>query len=196
MTLDAFLRQAPSDTTWVFGYASLMWSPGFQSPEHTTATIHGYHRALCIYSHTHRGTPVTPGLVMGLCRGGACRGMAFRLPAAGRRAVLEMLWRREMGNRVYQVRVLKLRLADGRNARGLAFVADPQHRQFAGDLPLARTARLVAQGIGDRGRNIEYLDQTLAHLRALGVPDLHLEAVLLRVRALHRRAKPGDNRAQ
>lgn len=195
MTLQEFIAQAPQDADWVFGYASLMWAPGFRAPEHAIATVHGYHRALCIYSHTHRGTPAVPGLVMGLCRGGSCRGMAFRLPVAERRAVLEMLWRREMGNRVYQVRRLQVRLADGRRVQALAFVADPQHRQFAGDLPLARCARLVAQGVGDRGRNIEYLDQTLAHMRAIGVPDAHLEDVLERVRALHRRARTGDNRA-
>lgn len=195
MTLQEFIAQAPRDVEWVFGYASLMWAPGFRAPEQAVATAYGYHRALCIYSHTHRGTPAVPGLVMGLCRGGACRGVAFRLPAAGRRAVLEMLWRREMGNRVYQVRRLKLRLADDRRVHGLAFVADPHHRQFAGDLRPARSARLVAQGVGDRGPNIEYLDQTLAHMREIGVPDLRLEAVLERVRALHRRARTGENRA-
>lgn len=195
MTLQEFIAQAPRDTDWVFAYASLMWAPGFRAPEQAVATAHGYHRALCIYSHTHRGTPAVPGLVMGLCRGGACRGVAFRLPVTGRRSVLEMLWRREMGNRVYQVRRLKLRLADDRRVHALAFVADPQHRQFAGDLQPARSARLVAQGVGDRGPNIEYLDQTLAHMREIGVPDLRLEAVLERVRALHRRARTGENRA-
>lgn len=194
MTLEAYLEALSPHTDWVFGYASLMWSPGFRAVERLTGTVHGYHRSLCIYSHTHRGTPAVPGLVMGLCRGGSCRGVAFRMPVARRRAVLEMLWRREMGNRVYQVRLLSARLADSRSVRALAFVADPAHRQFAGDLPLERTARLVAQGLGQRGRNIEYLDQTLAHMRALGVPDRHLEAVLARVHALHRLAKPGDNR--
>ena len=57
------------DDLWVFGYGSLIWKPGFAFEERHTGTIRGYHRALCIYSHVHRGTPERPGLVLGLDRG-------------------------------------------------------------------------------------------------------------------------------
>ena len=49
---------------WVFGYGSLMWRPGFKYLERHVGKIYGYHRALCIYSHVHRGTPEKPGLVL------------------------------------------------------------------------------------------------------------------------------------
>ena len=51
---------------WVFAYGSLMWNPGFATPETQAARLHGWHRAFCIYSEHYRGTPKRPGLILGL----------------------------------------------------------------------------------------------------------------------------------
>ena len=73
----------PSDGSdvWIFAYGSLMWDPGFPYEEARPAVLKGYHRALCLYSTRYRGTPEKPGLVLGLDRGGACRGIGYRVAA-------------------------------------------------------------------------------------------------------------------
>jgi cation transport protein ChaC len=184
LKLEQFLALLPPGELWVFGYASLMWSPGFAYREKRRGIVYGYHRALCIFSHRHRGTREQPGLVMGLCRGGSCWGMAYRLANRRQRDILAALWRREMRNYVYLPRLVSVRLGNRRSVRALTFVADQTHRQFAGDLDVEHTARLVAQGRGGRGHNVDYLLRTLAHMHEIGVRDPHLDRVLVRSRQL------------
>jgi cation transport protein ChaC len=164
----------PQGDLWIFGYGSLMWDPCFLHVESVPALVYGYHRELCIYSSRWRGTPQRPGLVLGLERGGACRGVAFRISAAQVARALESLWEREMRRGVYHPRLLRARLP-ARKARVLAFVANPLHPGYTGALPAARTAELIANSHGDRGPNVEYLMRTLKHLAELGVRDHHLQ---------------------
>jgi cation transport protein ChaC len=169
---------------WVFAYGSLMWNPGFVVRETQAARLHGFHRAFCIYSEHYRGTPKRPGLILGLLAGGACRGLAHRLPASDYNAVRRYLWRREIENDgVYVEEVRPIHLADGRTVPSLVYLADRAHRQFAGKLPLARALRLVRQGTGATGTNIDYLRNTLAHLRELGLRDRNLEELAHRAGA-------------
>lgn len=162
----------------MFGYGSLMWSPDFGFAERKAARVHGYHRALCILSSRYRGTPEKPGLVMGLCRGGSCWGMAFRVRNRRAREVLDALWKREMLNKVYKPTLIPVTAAPGRRIHALAFVADTGHRQFVKELDLHGRAQLVAQGIGQRGRCVDYIRNTLEHMLALGVNDPHLARIL------------------
>lgn len=177
MNLEHFLARLPKGDLWVFGYGSLMWSPGFAYKQKAAGRMHGYHRALCILSTRHRGTQRRPGLVMGLCRGGSCWGMAFRVDAGRVRHALRELWKREMPRRVYAPRLLKVRLRSGREVSALAFLADPAHPAYVRELDLNGRARLVAQGVGQRGPCVDYIRSTIEHMRALGVRDRHLERI-------------------
>src|SRR3978361_2497215 len=89
---------------WVFGCGSLLWRPGFEFIEQVPARLIGEHRALCVYSFVHRGTPEKPGLVLGLDRGGACRGVAFRVADQNRAATVAYLRAREQVTSGYRER--------------------------------------------------------------------------------------------
>jgi cation transport protein ChaC len=183
----ALLARVPRGDLWVFGYGSLMWSPGFRYREKSIGLLHGYRRTLCILSHRYRGTPARPGLVLGLERSGSCRGVAYRVARRAAPAVLALLWHREMRGRAYVPRLVRVRLADARVVRALAFVADIGHPQYAGRLDQRERSRLVAQGVGARGACSEYLHNTLEHMRALGMRDAQLDDVLRGARRLRLR---------
>ncbi len=163
------------DDLWVFGYGSLIWRPGFAFVERQGAMVRGYHRALCVYSHVHRGTSERPGLVLGLDRGGACKGVAFRVAAAHADAALAYLREREQVTSVYREVRLRARLADGESVRAVSYVADRGHVQYAGRLDRAELVRLVSQGVGVSGDNPDYVRNTQAHLAALAIRDETLE---------------------
>jgi glutathione-specific gamma-glutamylcyclotransferase len=190
MNLGEFTARLPKGgDLWVFGYGSLMWSPCFDYTRKSPGRAHGYHRALCILSTRYRGTQRKPGLVMGLCRGGSCWGVAYRIDAARLRRALERLWNREMSRRVYKPRLIPVRLASGREVKALAFIADPAHPSYVRELDLHGRARLVAQGIGARGPCIDYIRNTLDHMHDVGVRDPHLERILHAALALRQNGK-------
>ncbi len=168
---------------WVFGYGSLMWRPGFPYVEARPARMLGVHRALCVYSWVHRGTPERPGLVLGLDRGGTCRGMAFRVAPEDREEVVAYLRAREQVTGVYLEQVRDVRFEDGGTAPALTYVVDRAHEQYAGKLDVHDQLRIVAQAQGQSGRNAEYVINTALHLAAIGVPDRLLSALAERLGA-------------
>ncbi len=188
MDLALFRAALPRGDLWVYGYGSLMWSPGFPFRDHSVGLLRGYHRALCILSTRYRGTDRRPGLVMGLCRGGSCWGMAFRVPAAQVARTLSRLWHREMRRHVYRAKLVPVRISRGRRIRALAFIADPCHPQYRRELDLHSRAQLVAQGVGARGRCTDYIRHTLEHMYEVGVTDPHLARVLETAEAIRARA--------
>jgi len=165
------------DEFWVFGYGSLMWNPGFPYVEKSVAHVFGYRRSLCVRSHVHRGTPERPGLVLGLDRGGSCRGIAFRVSGEDRPEVLDYLRERELVTHVYKERLLPVLLGDGRRVGAVAYVVDRGHLQYAGALEVAEAAEIVRLATGKSGPNHAYVVNTVAHLREMGIRDHWLEGV-------------------
>jgi len=183
--------KAARDDLWVFGYGSLMWRPGFEFIEQVPARLIGEHRALCVYSFDHRGTPEKPGLVLGLDRGGACRGVAFRVVAKRREQTIEYLRSREQTTHVYREVMRSVWLEnEGRDrVSALAYVVDRGHIQYAGRLSLTEQLRLVRQGHGRSGNNRDYVLSTVKSIEAQGFrdPQLHQLALMLHDDATLRR---------
>jgi cation transport protein ChaC len=162
----------------VFGYGSLMWRPGFEVAERSEAVLMGWHRSFCIASTHHRGSPLRPGLVLGLDRGGHCHGVAYRVPATRRDEVLRDLRVRELVNGVYRETRAPVTLADGRIVHALAYVAERAHPSYAGRLPLARQAFLIRGAKGLSGENLDYLVNTVVHLSRSGRRERTLERLV------------------
>jgi glutathione-specific gamma-glutamylcyclotransferase len=180
---------------WVFGYGSLMWRPGFAFIEQVPARLIGEHRALCVYSFVHRGTAEKPGLVLGLDRGGACRGIAFRVAEKHRAATMAYLRAREQVTSVYRevMRSVWLENEPRQRVSALVYVVDRGHGQYAGRLSLAEQFRHVLQGHGQSGANREYVLSTVKAIEAEGFrdPQLHQLALMLHDdRPLHLRPPP------
>ena len=169
---------APGDDVWLFGYGSLIWNPAIDYAEKRCVTVHGYHRRFCLRTHLGRGTPDLPGLVLGLDRGGCCRGVAFRIPRDRAASELEIVWRREMVTAAYRPRWLRAVGAkddpDG-PIDAIGFVINRTHDRYAGQLPEDEVAGIIAEACGFLGPCCEYLFNTVEHLRELDMPDAGLE---------------------
>ncbi|MBV8513112.1 MAG: gamma-glutamylcyclotransferase [Xanthobacteraceae bacterium] len=177
----------PAGDFWVFGYGSLMWRPGFDFVERAPARLIGLHRALCVYSFVHRGTPEKPGLVLGLDRGGACRGVAFRVSAKARADTIEYLRAREQVTKVYieTYRTITVLGTPERRVTGLVYCVDRGHAQYAGRLTLDHQLRLVREGHGRSGINRDYVLATVEALEALGCHDHDLHLLAERLKSSH-----------
>lgn len=168
----------PDGDFWVFAYGSLMWRPGFPYREQVPALVRGYHRSACILSIRYRGTPDVPGMVVGLDRGGACRGRAYLVAGEDRAEVVAYLDARELVTGTYQRRNLSCELADGRRVTAYGFVADPTHSQYAGRYTTAEKVAVIRQGRGKEGRSRDYIANTIAQLAEMGIHDGQLHALL------------------
>ncbi len=173
------MKEAVAEGFWVFGYGSLMWKPGFAFEEQATARLLGRHRRLCVVSRHHRGSAERPGLVMGLDRGGSCRGVAYRVPAEAAADTLAYLDEREIAHYpVYRRAVLPVVLDGGRRVAAVTYVVDRADPDYAGHLTVEQQAAIVASARGLSGDNRDYLASTVRHIHALGLSDRRLEAVL------------------
>jgi cation transport protein ChaC len=166
-------QQQPDSDVWLFAYGSLIWNPVFTFVERRMGMIYGFHRRFCLWVPAGRGTPENPGLVLGLDRGGSCRGIAFRIAAADISSELLLVWRREMIVGSYVPRWV--RVEDGKQGfKAITFVINRQHRRYAGELSQETTVNSIATASGHLGSCADYLMQTVNGLLSVGIKDKYL----------------------
>jgi len=163
----------PGTDVWIFGYGSLIWNPAFHFSEKRIGRLRGYHRQFCLWTHLGRGTPELPGMVLGLERGGSCVGVVFRIAAKDVMDEVEIIWRREMVSGAYLPRWTKILTEDG-PVTAVSFVINPAHPRYACKPPEADVVNSLAHAAGPMGTAREYLDNTVVHLKELGIRDRNL----------------------
>jgi cation transport protein ChaC len=176
--LEQALREwGGEDDLWVFGYGSLIWRPEFDFAEQRPARVHGWHRALKMWSRINRGTPERPGLVFGLLTGGCCRGMVFRIAREHGAQTLARLWSREMQMAVYDPRWLVAHTPQGQ-VRALAFTLSRNSPSHTGELSAEEYRAIFSEAQGIYGTTLDYAHRTLEELRRHDIRDRNLEKLL------------------
>ena len=174
---ETLAMRPPGDGVWLFAYGSLIWNPALTFAERRVARVNGWHRSFCLSTIAGRGTPELPGLVLGLDRGGACVGAAFRVAEALIQTELTLLWQREMLSGSYKPRWVPLRGADGAVfGQAIAFTIRREGEYYT-RLEREELVRRLATARGALGSSAEYLFNTRDGLRLLGIRDRWVEGL-------------------
>ena len=169
----------PEDCQHIFAYGSLMWRPDFEYESSASALITGYHRRLSIISHHYRGTVEKPGLVLGLDDGGSCVGVVYKVSPEYWPEVLAYIRKRELVSEAYREVVKSVQLVgQSDSVDAVTYVVNHQHAQFFEPQPIEKTLAMVMQGHGMAGSCVDYIINTVNHLRGLGIHDDELETLI------------------
>lgn len=184
-SLQQTLQQNPSSEVWLFAYGSLIWNPILQVADRRTGIVHGFHRRFCLWTPLGRGTPDNPGLVLGLDRGGSCRGVVYRIAPDDLHSELMLVWRREMVVDSYIPRWVKVRSGKD-EIDAITFTINRSHPSYAGNIVSETTVHHIATAHGRLGSCADYLNHTIDGLAQAGIHDQQLLSLQRQVQAKQR----------
>jgi len=173
----------PPGDVYVFAYGSLIWNPACHVAGQVPGRIHGWHRRYCLETPMGRGTPDCPGLMLALDRGGSCQGVALRLAADQADEELGIVFRRELVSDAYLPAIVRVHTADG-PVQAATFVMNRSSERYRTHTDLEAVAQQLAAAEGYLGTCAEYLCNTVAHLKEVGLTDRSMFWLEKRVREL------------
>ncbi len=177
---------------WIFGYGSLIWSPGIPFRERLVARVQGWKRRFWQGSHDHRGVPHAPGRVVTLVpdHSESCDGVAYLVDRAVAESTFADLDHREKNG--YERHHIVLDFRDGGRGIGVVYIAASHNHAFLGPAPIVEMARQIVCSAGPSGTNIEYLSKLESALKELQIEDSHVSELARRVRQLRRWPAGGE----
>ena len=162
---------------YIFAYGSLLWNPTVDYEDEFLAKVYGFHRSFCMKTNLGRGSFKKPGLMLGLDKGGSCRGSAFKLRNSEAIKNIDILFRREMVTGAYKPKLLKTILVNGRKVLSLAFTVDKKHKNYFQDKEIQTKAKMISNAHGFLGSCEEYFQNTLESLSELNIVDSEMTAI-------------------
>jgi len=202
-----------SDTTWIFGYGSLMfkWPKKYPYVSKEISYIRGYRRKFAHKSNDHRGTKENPGRVVTLIKdiSGICVGVAYEVSSTNLNPLLEHLdYREKCGYDRIQLSVYKYPthgfILTNQNEVDMPSVVkitdsailwvgseNPnENPEFVKDEDELVTADIILNSVGPSGKNIDYLLNMASYLRHIGVCDpyvMRMESIVLHLERKRKR---------
>ncbi len=177
--------------TWIFGYGSIIWKPGFEYVDRRAGYVEGWTRRFYQHSVDHRGVPGEPGRVATLVEHdqGRCWGVAYRVAPSEADRIIDQLDHRERGG--YTRHEVEVRSPDAGPApvaggtlvdSAVMYVAGRENPHWAGPAPIEELADQVVRAEGPSGPNVEYLVELARALRDIGARDRHVFRLERKVR--------------
>ncbi|PIN02595.1 putative cation transporter [Handroanthus impetiginosus] len=175
---------------WVFGYASLVWNPGFEVDEKVIGFIKDYRRVFDLACIDHRGTPEHPARICTLeeSKGAVCWGAAYCVRGGPEKeaAAMKYLERRECE---YDKKTLVDFYREGDSDQPfvtgvIVFTSTPKisNKYYLGPARLEDMARQIATAFGPCGNNREYLFSLQKALVDIGHEDDNISELANEVR--------------
>lgn len=185
--LDSVLEeQLDLDEIWIFGFGSLVHTPGFEYTDIRRGYIHGWKRVWWQGSTDHRGTVEYPGRTVTLVEDpeSVTYGVAYKL--AGdmnqQRETLKYLeWREKQYDHREYVSVYDSPVPNGARPlleNALCYIATndiDKNPNYLGPAPLQDIAEQISKARGPSGPNSEYVFKIEAALRDHGAEDSDTE---------------------